>query len=220
MLTSLEQRLGHTFKAPKLLERALTHRSQKTSRNQESFERLEFLGDRVLGLVIAETLYLDFEHEAEGILAKRLASLVSKESCGKIAQILNISTVIKAAQNDVTPTSHILSDAVEALIGAIFLDADFETAKRVILHLWAPLFLEQSAPPVDYKTALQEWSQKHFGIVPTYTLLSSSGPDHAPEFLVEVKVGPHIATASGNTKRSAETKAAAQIYQQHERKKA
>lgn len=220
MPSSLEQKLEHTFKDQKLLERALTHRSQKTSKNQESFERLEFLGDRVLGLVIAEKLYLDFLYEDEGVLAKRLASLVSKESCGKVAHLLDISSVIKAAQNDVTPTSHILSDAVEAIIGAIFLDDGFHTAKRAVLSLWSPLFLEQSAPPIDYKTTLQEWSQKHFGTIPTYTVLSSSGPAHAPEFLVEVQVGPHAATASGNTKRAAETKAAMQLYQQHTRKKA
>lgn len=216
MITTLEEKLGYTFKNKDLLILALTHRSQKNRHQKESFERLEFLGDRVLGLAVAEKLYAAFPNEAEGTLAKRLASLVSKSSCGIVAKNLSLRNHIKAASHDLTNTS-IMSDAVEAILGAIFIESGFEAARPIILTLWKDLFEKQSlTPPVDYKTTLQEWSQNKFGTVPIYTVISTTGPAHAPEFIVEVNVGnTYTAQGRGETKRLSEARAAEHIYHQY-----
>ena len=212
-LSLLEEKLHYTFLDQGLFTLALTHRSQKTRHQKESFERLEFLGDRVLGLVIASYLYRNFPKESEGVLAKRLASLVSKISCAIVAKDLDLHLFVKASSYDMHMTSHILPDALEALLGAIFLEGGFERVQPVILHLWKNLFKIQDRPPIDYKTALQEWSQGALGLMPVYTVLSSTGPAHAPEFVIEVTIGDRYSSQGiGATKRMAETKAAEQLY--------
>lgn len=212
--THLEEKLAYTFKDQGLLRLALTHRSQKTRTYKESFERLEFLGDRVLGLVIAQYLYTHFSNESEGMLAKRLAALVSKSACARIAKELELYHFIKASSFDTQGTSHILSDAVESVLGAIFLESGFESAQTVVLYIWKNLFQAQCSPPIDYKTALQEWSQGKFGVMPFYNVVSSTGPAHAPEFIIEVTVSDRYTTQGiGTTKRMAETKAAEKLYE-------
>jgi ribonuclease-3 len=219
MLNDLEQKLGYAFKNKDIAHLALTHRSVKNKHNQGSFERLEFLGDRVLGMAIAEKLYKNFEHEEEGTLAKRLSSLVSRESCSIVATTMNLAPFIRASSKDMAASAHILANAIEALLGAIFLDGGWEEAQKTVLMLWAPLFKTQTTLPIDYKTALQEWSQNAHGVAPTYTILNMEGPDHAPLFHMEVRIHEHLyADAVGPTKRSAETKAASILYEKVQKK--
>jgi len=218
--TAVESALGYTFHDASLLKAALTHKSAHHSSviRMHSFERLEFLGDRVLGLVIAEALYIKYPKEKEGDLAKRLAVLVSKESCTKVAHNLDLLSYIHAAANDITKNSHIVPDALEAILGAIYLDGGFDHAKKTILHLWQDLLSQNLTPPRDGKTTLQEWAQAHHGTVPTYTLLERAGPDHAPIFHVQVSI-PNIgeSTGDGVTKKEAEQNAAKNLIKKLEK---
>jgi ribonuclease III len=202
--------IPYTFANPHLLKMALTHPSMLRTQRNSDFERLEFLGDRVLGLVVAQTIYERHIHETEGDLAKRLANLVCRETCLEVAHTLKLSDSLKASFGDLSPNSAILADAVEALIGALYLDGGLEAAAAFIRHYWQPFLERDIHPPKDAKTELQELAQrKGSGIVPHYTVLEHSGPAHAPHFTVRVsvaKLGEAIGT--GNSKRQAEQMAA------------
>jgi ribonuclease III len=213
----LETKLGYKFKDSGLLERALTHasvRGGKVARSDN--ERLEFIGDRVLGLAIAEVLNKQYPEANEGELARRYNRLVRGEACAKVARniglgvhlILSESEAESGGRNKTT----ILADAAEALLGAVFIDGGFEKARAVVSKLWQ----DQSEPvpevAVDAKSALQEWAQGQGLALPRYTVVSRKGPDHAPRFTAEVLIaGRAPAQGEGASKRIAEQAAASAL---------
>ncbi|MFN7610352.1 MAG: ribonuclease III, partial [bacterium] len=174
-LIFLEEKIGYTFKYRSILKKALVHSIVRHSGN--AFERLEFFGDRVLGVIIAEYLYRHFPKESEGDLAKRLAVLVSKETCDKVASLISLSDFLEVI-GDRSPNSAILADAVEALIAALYLDAGLDQCRRFIIHYWKVFIEKNMMPPKDSKTTLQEWAQSRGLAIPVYKLVESSGPDH------------------------------------------
>ena len=187
---------------------ALLHPSLKKKRRSFDFERLEFLGDRILGLVIAEQLFVCFGQESEGDLAKRLAVLVSRDACMMIARELDFEKIYEVLGAEEGAKGTILADAMEAVIGAVYLDGGLEAAKNLIYRLWHPKIKSTKQPPKDHKSSLQEWSQKFKLGVPEYSVIEMSGPAHAPHFIIEVKINSFAARAEGPSKRVAEQKAA------------
>ena len=209
--------LDYQFKNNRLLEEALTHASARKS-SKVNNERLEFLGDRVLGLVIAEELLRKNPNSSEGEIATYYNSLVKKETCSFIAKEIgleNLLTLGKSVKrtND-RQKDKILGNAIEALIGAIFLDAGFEISKQLVLKVWRKQIDIVRDIEAHAKTALQELLQSTGQEPPTYKQISRTGPDHDPDFCVEVVLGSGLnAIGSGSTKRMAETKAAEQILE-------
>lgn len=212
-LAALEERLGHCFREPELLHRALIHASA-AERGDRGNERLEFLGDRVLGLIVAEALLARFPREAEGEIAKRHARLVSRAVLAPIGRALGLDGFLVMARADAPDASvpdTVLADGLEALIAALYLDGGLETARHFVLGQLDRAFEEDRAPPRDAKTALQEWALGRGLGLPVYEALSREGPAHAPVFEVEVRVeGRGSARASGSSKQKAE-QAAAQL---------
>ncbi len=214
-LSPLEKRIEHTFNDPSLLQHALTHASsinQSDSRS-ESNERLEFLGDRVLGLVIADMLYKRFQYEDEGALSRRLTALVRKEALARIADTIELSSYLTLSLGEEESGGRknpaLLADACEALIAAIYLDAGLVPARRFIENNWQSLLDEDPTPPKDAKTALQEWTQSRNLGLPEYKVADQSGPPHAPTFTIAVSVkGYPDQDSSGPSKRRAEQDAA------------
>ena len=209
--SDLEKRLNLQFENRELIERALTHSSAK--RSPENNERLEFLGDRVLGLVIAELLEELFPDAVEGELAKRFNSLVRREACATVARAIGLGNYLHLGsgqddQNGRDNTS-ILGDACEALLGAVFLDQGYAVARLVIRREWSVLLDTQEDATRDPKSALQEWAQGRGMALPRYQVVSTSGPDHAPEFTIKVFIdGVEPGQAVGRSKRIAEQAAA------------
>lgn len=205
-----ENRIGYDFKDQALLELALSHPIQEVTLSNE---RLEFLGDRVLGLILADYLVGAFPDDAEGHLARRLAHLGSGLICGQIAQSWGLDTVIIRAEEKLT--ERVLSNFCEAIIGAIYLDRGLESARAFILSHWGARLQEK--PFVDSKTQLQEWSMQASHGLPSYKKLSQTGPAHEPMFLYEVRV-ENVGTArgEGGSRRQAEQAAAANLLSQLE----
>lgn len=211
----IETVLGYQFENKKLLQEALTHPSKSTARHNRTFnyQRLEFLGDSVLGMVIAEMLYTAFPNENEGSLAKRLAALVRSESIAVVGKKLGIERFIHMTpseeQSGGRSNQSNIEDVCEALIGAIYLDGGIIPAKEFVQTYWSDMLIAQSAPPKDAKTALQEWVQAKGLPLPHYVVVQEQGPSHAPEFTIEVRVqGVDPVSATGSSKRAAEQKAA------------
>jgi len=218
-LSSLEAKIGHRFANPELLERALTHVSGVTSR-VDSYERLEFLGDRVLGLCVAHMLIEAFPEETEGLLSRRLAALVRKETCAEVARDWAAAPFIRLsdgeAQSGGRDKNAILGDVCEAIIGAVFLDGGPQAAESVVRAAFEPRMRSPSRHLHDPKTALQEWAQGRRLAAPQYKLVGRSGPDHAPFFEIGVEVaGFSAAQGSGSSKRVAE-QAAAKAFMERE----
>lgn len=207
---SLEATIGYTFKVPALLEKALSHPSA-APRNKD-FERFEFLGDRVLGLAMATALLELFPNEPEGHLAKRQAVLVSRESCQTIAGLIQLEAHIKAVCDLGVHASNmmaILADAVEALLGALYLDGGIEPCHAFVRRFWANLFHNSKEPPRDAKSTLQEWLQKRGKPTPIYTPTGMTGPAHNPIFECEVQLdGFPVFKGTGRNRRMAEQEAA------------
>lgn len=208
--------LNYRFRDASLLADALTHPSRRAGGKVSAYERLEFLGDRVLGLVIAEVLLRHFPDEPEGDLARRHAALVRAETCAMVAQQWELQKHLQAASSEFTDgeitNTSTLSDAAEALIGAVYLDSDFVTVQAIVARFWAPLLNADLAPPQEPKTALQEWAQGRGLPLPEYREVSRTGPDHAPEFMIEVSVkGQPPQQASGTSRRAAEKAAAEKL---------
>jgi ribonuclease-3 len=210
----LEKSLGHRFKDQKLLEIALTHASVRGAKGKRSDnERLEFIGDRVLGLAIAELLNERFPDGSEGDLARRYNRLVRGEACAKVARSIGLGTHLILSDSEAgsggRTKNTILADAMEALLGAIFLEAGFKTAREVVRNLWASLSEDLPATGVDAKSALQEWAQGQGLELPQYVEIARKGPDHAPHFTTEVRIsGMEPARGEGASKRAAEQAAA------------
>lgn len=211
----LARRIEYVFTTGDHLERALIHSSHfiegrtKTRDN----ERLEFLGDRVLGLVIAEMLFEAFPQSEEGKLAPRLNALVRKETCADVARTIGLGAFLKMSagedQAGGREKTAILGDACEALIAAVYLDGGFEAAKAVVVKFWEPLLSSVQRPPRDAKTVLQEWLQGRKMPPPNYTVVERSGPDHEPSFTISVEIPdmPSFSATAGS-KRAAEQAAA------------
>ena len=211
-LDQLCELLGHRFEHMDLLRRAVTHASAEP-RAWNAYERLEFLGDRVLALVVAEHLLDRFPHEREGSIAKRHVSLVRRETLAAVAREIDLGRFLQISRGEqeagARDSDTILSDAMEAVIGAVYLDGGLEASGRFILGRWNRLLEQDLVPPQDAKTALQEWAQGQRLPLPVYTTIGQVGPAHAPEFTVEVKVeGISSQQANGRSKRLAEQAAA------------
>jgi len=214
-IESLEARIGHSFANDRLIGLALTHVSAATSARSETYQRLEFLGDRVLGLVISDMLYAAFPDAEEGELSRRLADLVRKESCAEVALEWGVAAHVRLGESEKqtgAAKTAILGDICESIIGAVFLDAGFDAAKKVVSLAFEARMRSPRRPLRDPKTALQEWAQARGLVPPAYRELNRTGPDHAPEFTIAVVVTGHEpAEAKGFSKRSAE-QAAAEIF--------
>lgn len=213
----LAKYLGHGFANPDLLTQALTHPSAFQGRGRHKampYERLEFLGDRVLGLVVADMLFQRFPSEPEGALARRHAALVRRETLARVAEQIGLppKVIMSKGEEDAGGRANpaLLADACEAVIGAMFADAGFAVAQHFVSHLWAPLMEESAQPPKDAKTALQEWAQGLGKNLPTYRTVGTEGPPHDPVFRMSVEVeGEEPVYATGPSKRIAEQAAAA-----------
>lgn len=210
--TKLQDILGYSFKDADLLTRALRHASTTSERTQSN-ERLEFLGDRVLGLTIAEILYERFEDEEEGALARRFAGLTSREALARIADSIDLKSFahIQAVDAETEKRSHssITADTLEAVLGAMYLDGGLKAPQTFIAKHWEVLIGEDLSPPKDAKTALQEWAQARTLGLPDYQIEAQEGPDHAPTFTIRVTVkGFESQTAQGGSRRTAEQAAA------------
>jgi ribonuclease-3 len=219
--TALEERLGYQFADKALLERALTHISALSGGPQNrtaSYQRLEFLGDHVLGLVISDMLYRTFAKANEGELSRRLADLVRKETCAEVARAMDVGPALKLGNSE----SHaggrlrvtILGDACEALIGAVFLDGGYGAADELVARFWKERMLKPLRPLRDPKTMLQEWAQARGLPTPAYRELARTGPHHDPEFRVAVALPDRPpAEGLGSSKRAAEQNAAAAMLE-------
>ncbi len=207
-----QQRLGYHFKDLDLLKLALTHASLKHGRI--SNERLEFLGDRVVGLVVADILYRRFPKEPEGDLALRHAHLVSRKGLAELAEVIELQPYIMVAANERSGgrgrfEAALLANAFEALLAALFLDGGLEAVQNFLTPLIDPRLATMHEAPKDPKTALQEWAQKQGFGAPDYRIVGREGPDHAPVFKVQVSLAQHgKAVAEGTSKRDAERLAA------------
>ena len=217
--------IGYKFGRRELLQEALTHpsalaaerrRDRRRKLVKRGYERLEFLGDRVLGLVVADLLWRRFEDEPEGDLTRRHTHLVRREALARVAEAIGLGPhlVLSRAETAAGAAGNpgILADACEALVAAIFVDGGFAAASSFVRRFWEPLIDEMEEPPRDPKTALQEWAQARGLELPAYELVSTSGPDHSPLFTVAASVaGGDRATATASSKRLAEARAAASL---------
>ena len=205
-------RIGYTFKRPELLHRAVTH-SSMSSPTRDDNQRLEFLGDRVLGLVMAEGLFLADTSATEGQLAPRFNALVRKETCADVAREIDLGAVLKLGRSEMLSGGRrkeaLLADAMEAVIAAVYLDGGFEAAKALVLRLWGERVTAVDADARDAKTALQEWAQARKLPPPKYVVVERTGPDHAPVFTIEAQLeNGKSQSATANSKRQAEQAAA------------
>lgn len=218
-LAAAEAILGHHFTRPALLREALTHRSALHGRHRRaSNERLEFMGDRVLGLLMAEWLAERFPDEQEGALGRRLAHLASQPVLAEIATALALPAALTVAPGEaragVRKRATVLADAMEALIGALYLDAGLACARAFVRRAFEGAMAAQAEPPKDAKTALQEWAQGNGLPLPLYEIAGREGPPHAPVFEMRVRVGARSGTGRAGTKQAAEQVAAGELLRQ------
>ena len=205
----IEKKLKIKFKNKKLLHQSLTHKSYDKNNNNE---KLEFLGDRILGFVIANRLIELYPNDKEGALDKKLASLVNKKKCFEVCEFLNLNKFIKtstSSTNNNNIETKIISDACEEIIGAVFLDQGIKVAEQFILDLWSSELKKSIIMKIDAKTRLQEFSLKEFKVLPVYKLIASKGPNHKPIFKIKVKIKNSEAEFGiGSSKKIAEQNAA------------
>jgi ribonuclease III len=219
-LLAFQGRLGYSFRRPDLLVRAVTHASIGSATRPDN-QRLEFLGDRVLGLVMAEALLFADETAREGQLAPRFNALVRKETCADVAREVGLGEVLKLGRSEMLTGGRrkeaLLGDAMEAVIAAVYQDAGFETARALILRLWAGRIAAVEPDARDAKTSLQEWAQARAMPPPVYEEAGRSGPDHAPVFTVRVVLASgESAEAAAGSKRVAEQAAARMLLERME----
>ena len=212
--TNLEKKLKIKFKDPKILIKSLTHKSYDSKDNNE---KIEFLGDRVLGLIIAKKLLEIYPEEREGILDKKFASLVNKKKCLEIAKKIELEKYIlifNPKNKKIVIEDKIVADCLEALIGAIYLDKGLNVTEKFVLKLWSDHISASVVTQIDAKTRLQEYSLKFFKVLPIYKLISNTGPRHKPLFKVAVKLkNTKFFTAEGVSKKDAEQNAASLCYE-------
>jgi ribonuclease-3 len=217
MTKSAEKSLSYRFKDRDLLEQALTHRSVETAGGAD-YERLEFLGDRVLALVVTEMLMDAFPAEREGALAKRLAALVRQEALADVARDIDLGRHVRLSRGEAEgggrENEAILADVCEAVIAAIYNDGGLEAARGFIERHWRDRLRSVQAPPQDAKTTLQEWAQGRGLALPSYDIVAREGPDHAPAFTVQVALADgQSAEGRGPSKRVAEQEAARKLLE-------
>lgn len=211
-LRAFQGRLGHEFRQPDLLTRAVTHASIGTATRPDN-QRLEFLGDRILGLVMAEALLEADGQAKEGQLAPRFNALVRKETCADVAREIGLGEVLKLGRSEMLTGGRrkeaLLGDAMEAVIAAVYTDAGFEAARKLVLRLWGHRIAGVEPDARDAKTSLQEWAQARAMPPPLYSETARSGPDHAPVFTLKVTLADgRSAEATASSKRAAEQAAA------------
>jgi ribonuclease III len=220
----LAGRIGHVFKRPALLTEALTHRSalhplgrRRGRQLPRTYERLEFLGDRVLGLVVADLLWRRFPAAAEGELTRRFHDLVQGGTLARIADMMGLGPHLILAPAEAVAGARnpgILADVCEAVIAAIYVDRGYEAAFAVVERWWTPLIAELGGRPQDAKTRLQEWAQARGLGLPDYRVMATEGPSHAPRFTVAASVAQsEEVSATASSKRAAETEAAAMLLE-------
>jgi ribonuclease-3 len=219
-LAAFAARLGHEFRRPELLVRALTHPSLSSPGRPDN-QRLEFLGDRVLGLVMAEALLAADRKATEGQLAPRFNALVRKETCAEVARTIDLGAALKLGRSETMTGGRrkeaLLADAMEAVIAAVYLDAGFEAARALVLRLWGDRLGRVEADARDAKTSLQEWAQARGLPPPAYVQVARTGPDHAPEFTIEARLSTgQSARAVAGSKRQAEQAAARELLEKVE----
>ena len=211
-LKELEKIIKYIFKKSSLLEKALTHKSYDNNINNE---KLEFLGDRVLGLVISEKLLDKFPEEKEGIIDKKFANLVNKKTCLTIARKINIKKFILLGSSHKKlerSADKISSDCLEAIVGAIYLDGGFKSVEKFILNFWDEFLLKSTVTLIDSKTKLQEFSLKKFKELPKYVFFKKTGPQHRPLFKTEVQIpNSKKIIGVGSSKKNAQQNAAAKL---------
>ncbi|WP_456388336.1 ribonuclease III [Profundibacter sp.] len=211
-LKAFTGRIGYDFTRPELLHRAVTH-SSMSSPTRDDNQRLEFLGDRVLGLVMAEALFVADGAATEGQMAPQFNALVRKEACADVAREFDLGAVLKLGRSEMLSGGRrkeaLLGDAMEAVISAVYLDGGFDAARELVLRLWGERISQVDADARDAKTALQEWAQARKFAPPAYIEVGRTGPDHAPVFTIEARLenGANEA-ATANSKRQAEQAAA------------
>ena len=216
-LSAFCDRIGHRFADPSLIIRAVTHASMATAHRDDN-QRLEFLGDRVLGLVMADALLKADPNAAEGLLAPRYNAMVRREACADVARQIDLGKVLKMGRSEMKSGGRrkdaLLADAMEAVIAAVFLDAGFQVAQDMVLRLWGARIQNVEDDARDAKTALQEWAQARGEPPPTYVETDRSGPDHQPQFTIEARLssGP-VEAATAGSKRQAEQAAAQALLQ-------
>jgi len=220
-ISAFMDRLGHRFAVPELLVRALTHSSLGSPTRPDN-QRLEFLGDRVLGLSMAEALFHADDRASEGQLAPRFNALVRKETCAAVAREIDLGEVLKLGRSEMMSGGRrkdaLLGDAMEAVIAAVYLDAGFEVARALVLRLWADRIAAVDRDARDPKTALQEWAQARGLPPPRYETLGREGPDHAPQFRIAVVLASgETEEARAGSKRQAEQAAAKALLERLER---
>ncbi|WP_417475767.1 ribonuclease III [Leisingera sp.] len=211
-LRAFEERIGYRFKRPELLQRAVTHASVSSSTRKDN-QRLEFLGDRVLGLVMATALLEHDKTATEGQLAPRFNALVRKEACADVAREIDLGAVLKLGRSEMMSGGRrkqaLLGDAMEAVIAAVYKDAGFDAAAELILRLWGERIHQVDTDARDAKTSLQEWAQARGQKPPAYIEVARSGPDHAPVFTIAARLQDgNEAQATAGSKRQAEQAAA------------
>ena len=209
LIKSLEETIKYNFKNTSLIHRSLTH---KSFNNNDNNEKLEFLGDRVLGLIISKTLLEKYPKEKEGIIDKKFANLVNKKTCSAIAKKLDLKKFVylgSSHKNLLRSEEKIISDTLEAIIGAIFLDGGIKSAEKFILTFWKNYLAKSIITLVDSKTKLQEYSLKNFKVLPKYTFYKATGPQHNPSFKTEVTIPNSKKTlGTGSSKKNAQQNAA------------
>ncbi len=211
-IKELEKIIKYSFKKSSLLEKALTHKSFNNTINNE---KLEFLGDRVLGLVISEKLLNKFPDEKEGIIDKKFANLVNKRTCLLVAKKINLKKFIQLGSSHKKlerSADKISSDCLEAIVGAIYLDGGLKSAEKFILNLWSEFLLKSTITLIDSKTKLQEFSLKKFKELPKYVFFKKTGPQHRPLFKTEVQIpNSKKIIGIGSSKKNAQQNAAAKL---------
>jgi ribonuclease-3 len=220
LTTPIETILGHEFARPELLREAMTHRSALHGQGRGrkgSNERMEFVGDRVLGLLIAEWLAERFPREQEGDLGRRLAVLVSQPVLAEVAEAIGLGDALAVAPGEakagVRRRATVLADALEAALGALYLDGGLDRARNFVRRAWAVAMDRHQEPPKDAKTRLQEWVQARGLGLPDYIVVARAGPPHAPEFVVSVAVSGATGSGAAGSKRAAEQLAARDLLQ-------
>lgn len=217
-LIALQDRLGYTFSKPDLLRQAITH-SSMSSPSRSDNQRLEFLGDRVLGLVMAQALLEEDTSATEGVLAPRFNALVRKETCADVARQIDLGAALKLGRSEQLSGGRrklaLLGDAMEAVLAAVYLDGGFDAAQALIIRLWGARVSSVEDDAKDAKTTLQEWAQARGLKPPRYEQKSRSGPDHAPVFTIEAQLDNGAsAEATAGSKRQAEQAAARALLDQ------
>jgi len=216
--TDFTQRLGHRFKDEALLRQALTHASAATQKHHDN-QRLEFLGDRVLGLVISQALFEEDRSAREGQLAPRYNALVRKEACAEVAEQIGLGDALKLGRSEMRSGGRrkvtLLGDAMEAVIAAVYLDAGFLATQVLILRLWGERVTTAQSRAIDPKSTLQEWAQARGLPTPQYSDIGRTGPDHAPVFVVKASLtNGHEAEAKAASKKAAQVQAASALLAQ------